>query len=109
MPLIPLGRTGLMVSNLCLGTMTWGTQNTQSDGHDQIAMALTTPGARTRASSSLRIACSISESPAPPYSFGQAAPRNPAPWSFRCQARIASRSLSDPGAGTLASSQARTR
>lgn len=40
MPLIPLGRTGLMVSNLCLGTMTWGTQNTQSEGHDQIAMAL---------------------------------------------------------------------
>lgn len=40
MTLIPLGKTGLMVSNLCLGTMTWGTQNTQSQAHDQIAMAL---------------------------------------------------------------------
>ncbi|WP_323007482.1 aldo/keto reductase [Pseudorhodobacter sp.] len=37
---IPLGATGLMVSELCLGTMTWGSQNTESDGHDQIAMAL---------------------------------------------------------------------
>lgn len=37
---IPLGRTGLMVSEFCLGTMTWGTQNTQSQAHDQIALAL---------------------------------------------------------------------
>lgn len=39
MILIPLGRTGLMVSPLCLGTMTWGTQNTESEAHAQIAMA----------------------------------------------------------------------
>ncbi len=37
---IPLGRTGLMVSELCLGTMTWGTQNTEVQAHDQIAMSL---------------------------------------------------------------------
>lgn len=37
---IPLGVTGLMVSEYCLGTMTWGSQNTESEGHDQIAMAL---------------------------------------------------------------------
>ncbi|MDZ4096872.1 MAG: aldo/keto reductase, partial [Paracoccaceae bacterium] len=40
MPLISLGKTGLMVSNLCLGTMTWGTQNSQAEAHEQIAMAL---------------------------------------------------------------------
>ncbi|WP_062762347.1 aldo/keto reductase [Falsirhodobacter sp. alg1] len=37
---IPLGHTGLSVSELCLGTMTWGSQNTESEGHEQIAMAL---------------------------------------------------------------------
>ena len=37
---IPLGRTGLAVSELCLGTMTWGTQNTEAEGHAQIDMAL---------------------------------------------------------------------
>lgn len=35
-----LGRTGLKVSELCLGSMTWGTQNTQPEGHAQIDMAL---------------------------------------------------------------------
>ncbi len=35
-----LGRTGLKVSELCLGSMTWGTQNTASEGHAQIDMAL---------------------------------------------------------------------
>lgn len=35
-----LGRTDLMVSELCLGSMTWGTQNTQAEGHAQIDMAL---------------------------------------------------------------------
>ncbi|EEW25653.1 aldo/keto reductase [Rhodobacter ferrooxidans] len=37
---LPLGRTGIMVSELCLGTMTWGTQNTQPQAHQQMAMAL---------------------------------------------------------------------
>lgn len=35
-----LGRTGIMVSELCLGSMTWGTQNTESEGHQQIDYAL---------------------------------------------------------------------
>lgn len=37
---IPLGRTGLNVSELCLGTMTWGNRNSQAEGHAQIALAL---------------------------------------------------------------------
>src|SRR5439155_522935 len=55
----------------------------------QIAIAFRTPGARARASSSLRIACSMSERPAPPYSLGHEAPTKPAAWSVRCQARSA--------------------
>ncbi|MFK7938827.1 MAG: aldo/keto reductase [Roseovarius sp.] len=35
-----LGRTGIEVSTLCLGSMTWGTQNTEAEGHAQIDMAL---------------------------------------------------------------------
>jgi aryl-alcohol dehydrogenase-like predicted oxidoreductase len=36
-----LGRTGISVSALCLGSMTWGSsQNTEADGHAQIDMAL---------------------------------------------------------------------
>ncbi len=35
-----LGRTGIMVSELCLGSMTWGTQNTEAEGHQQIDYAL---------------------------------------------------------------------
>ncbi len=35
-----LGRTGIEVSVLCLGSMTWGTQNTAQEGHDQIDRAL---------------------------------------------------------------------
>jgi len=35
-----LGRTDLKVSELCLGSMTWGTQNTMAEGHAQIDMAL---------------------------------------------------------------------
>ncbi|GGE06202.1 Predicted oxidoreductase [Gemmobacter megaterium] len=37
---LPLGRSGLQVSELCLGTMTWGSQNTESEGHAQMDMAL---------------------------------------------------------------------
>jgi aryl-alcohol dehydrogenase-like predicted oxidoreductase len=37
---IPLGRTGIDVSELCLGTMTWGSQNTEAEGHAQMDMAL---------------------------------------------------------------------
>lgn len=34
-----LGRTDLKVTDICLGTMTWGSQNTEGEGHAQIAMA----------------------------------------------------------------------
>jgi aryl-alcohol dehydrogenase-like predicted oxidoreductase len=37
---IDLGRTGIKVSELCLGTMTWGTQNTEAEGHAQMDLAL---------------------------------------------------------------------
>ncbi len=36
----PLGRTGLNVSLICLGTMTWGEQNTEAEGHAQMDRAL---------------------------------------------------------------------
>ncbi|MBL4597389.1 MAG: aldo/keto reductase [Rhizobiaceae bacterium] len=35
-----LGRTDLNVSRLCLGSMTWGTQNTIEEGHEQIDYAV---------------------------------------------------------------------
>ena len=35
-----LGRTGLSVSAYCLGSMTWGTQNSEAEGHAQIDYAL---------------------------------------------------------------------
>ncbi len=35
-----LGNTGLMVSEICLGTMTWGQQNSENDAHNQLSYAL---------------------------------------------------------------------
>jgi len=35
-----LGRTDIKVSELCLGSMTWGTQNSEAEGHEQIDYAL---------------------------------------------------------------------
>ena len=35
-----LGHSDITVSELCLGSMTWGTQNTSQDAHKQIDMAL---------------------------------------------------------------------
>ena len=35
-----LGRTGLDVSRVCLGTMTWGQQNIESQGHEQMDYAV---------------------------------------------------------------------
>lgn len=35
-----LGKTDIKVSEICLGSMTWGTQNTSSEGHAQIDHAL---------------------------------------------------------------------
>ncbi|MBF0679456.1 MAG: aldo/keto reductase [Devosia sp.] len=39
MDLKTLGRTDLKVTDICLGTMTWGSQNTEAEGHAQIARA----------------------------------------------------------------------
>ncbi|MDE3011034.1 MAG: NADP(H)-dependent aldo-keto reductase [Pseudomonadota bacterium] len=36
----PLGRTGLDVSTIALGTMTWGEQNSEQDAHAQLDLAL---------------------------------------------------------------------
>ncbi|MGC9369225.1 MAG: aldo/keto reductase [Paracoccaceae bacterium] len=37
---VKLGRSDISVSEICLGSMTWGTQNTMEEGHAQIDMAL---------------------------------------------------------------------
>ncbi len=37
---VTLGSSGLQVSEVCLGTMTWGLQNTESEAHQQIDYAL---------------------------------------------------------------------
>jgi len=37
---LSLGRTGLMVSELCLGTMTWGGRNTEAEAHAQADLAM---------------------------------------------------------------------
>lgn len=36
---VTLGRTGLTVSEICLGSMTWGSQNTEAEGNAQLDMA----------------------------------------------------------------------
>lgn len=36
---IALGTTGLTVSEICLGSMTWGSQNTEAEGHAQLDLA----------------------------------------------------------------------
>ncbi|MCF3642167.1 aldo/keto reductase [Rhizobium sp. TRM95111] len=36
----PLGRTGIAVSEICLGTMTWGSQNSEAEAHEQLDYAL---------------------------------------------------------------------
>ena len=35
-----LGKSDIQVSEICLGSMTWGTQNTEAEGHAQIEFAL---------------------------------------------------------------------
>ena len=40
MPKRPLGKTDLEVSLICLGTMTWGEQNTETEAHEQLDYAL---------------------------------------------------------------------
>lgn len=40
MKMLPLGRTDTQVSQICLGSMTWGTQNTTAEAAEQIDCAL---------------------------------------------------------------------
>ncbi len=40
MQMNPLGRTGLTISELCLGTMTFGSQTPEAEAHAQIDLAL---------------------------------------------------------------------
>lgn len=40
MELRPLGRTDIKVTSVCLGTMTWGKQNTEAEAHEQLDYAL---------------------------------------------------------------------
>ena len=40
MDYVELGRTGLKVSRCCLGTMTWGSQNSEAEAHAQMDYAL---------------------------------------------------------------------
>ncbi len=35
-----LGGTGIEVSEICLGTMTFGEQNTEEEGHEQLTYAV---------------------------------------------------------------------
>lgn len=35
----PLGNSDIKVSEICLGSMTWGTQNSESEGHRQLDYA----------------------------------------------------------------------
>ena len=35
-----LGSSGIRVSKICLGTMTWGEQNTEAEAHQQLDYAL---------------------------------------------------------------------
>ncbi len=36
----PLGRSGIQVSEICLGTMTWGSQNSEAEAHEQLDYAV---------------------------------------------------------------------
>lgn len=40
MQMRPLGRTDIKVTSVCLGTMTWGKQNTEAEAHEQLDYAL---------------------------------------------------------------------
>ncbi len=41
MDYVTLGRSDLKVSRLCLGSMGWGSRNTEAEGHAQIDRAWT--------------------------------------------------------------------
>lgn len=37
---MPLGSSGVLVTEVCLGTMTWGVQNTEAEAHEQLDYAV---------------------------------------------------------------------
>jgi diketogulonate reductase-like aldo/keto reductase len=39
-PLRKLGSSDLQVHRICLGTMTWGKQNTEAEAHEQLSYAV---------------------------------------------------------------------
>jgi len=44
LPRMPLGSSGVMVTEVCLGTMTWGTRNTEAEAHEQLDYAVKVRG-----------------------------------------------------------------
>ena len=40
MKMLSLGQTGITVSQICLGSMTWGSQNSQAEAHEQLDHAI---------------------------------------------------------------------
>lgn len=40
MKMTTLGNTGLSITDICLGTMTWGQQNTEAEAHEQLDYAI---------------------------------------------------------------------
>jgi len=44
LPRVPLGNSGVDVTEVCLGTMTWGVQNTEEEAHEQLDYAVKTRG-----------------------------------------------------------------
>ena len=49
-----LGRTGIAISEICLGTMTWGEQNTQAQAFEQMRAAAARDGVNIRINSGFR-------------------------------------------------------
>ena len=44
LPKVRLGSSGVMVTEVCLGTMTWGVQNTEAEAHEQLDYAVKVRG-----------------------------------------------------------------
>ena len=41
---VPMGNADVLVTEVCLGTMTWGVQNTEAEAHEQLDYAIKTRG-----------------------------------------------------------------
>ena len=40
LPKVRMGNSDVMVTEVCLGTMTWGVQNTEAEAHEQLDYAI---------------------------------------------------------------------